>query len=70
MSDSLFSCFFALFCSYLNMAEIRFLQGRIDASTAYWSECKDTLFALFMNGSQSVLGLSTHRPLLSIISLF
>lgn len=37
------------------MAELRFLQNRYDASVAYWTECRDTFFALFMNGSQSVL---------------
>jgi len=41
--------------SYMNMAELRFLQERFVGSLAWFREVKDTFFALFMNGSQSVL---------------
>eukprot|EP01114_Cavostelium_apophysatum_P005299 TRINITY_DN1611_c0_g1_i1.p1 TRINITY_DN1611_c0_g1~~TRINITY_DN1611_c0_g1_i1.p1 ORF type:complete len:1238 (+),score=381.57 TRINITY_DN1611_c0_g1_i1:3322-7035(+) len=41
--------------SYMNMAELRYLQGDTDAAFAFWTECKDQLFQLFMDGS-SLLG--------------
>lgn len=40
---------------YINLAEIRFLQDKFASALAFWKECADTYFSLFMNGSQSVL---------------
>jgi hypothetical protein len=40
---------------YLNMGEICYLQKKPELSLAYWTECKEAFFALFVNGNSSVL---------------
>ncbi len=36
--------------SYLNLAELRFLQKDTTAALTFWKECVDSLQALFMDG--------------------
>jgi hypothetical protein len=38
--------------SYMNMAELRYLQDSIGDSLAFWRECKDQFLLLFMDGSR------------------
>ena len=50
-----FLSFFHSDSSYLNLAELRHLQGQAEASHAYWKECVSTLFSLFLNGRDAGL---------------
>eukprot|EP00468_Gymnochlora_sp_CCMP2014_P002962 CAMPEP_0167754498 /NCGR_PEP_ID=MMETSP0110_2-20121227/8299_1 /TAXON_ID=629695 /ORGANISM="Gymnochlora sp., Strain CCMP2014" /LENGTH=2366 /DNA_ID=CAMNT_0007640375 /DNA_START=9 /DNA_END=7109 /DNA_ORIENTATION=+ len=39
----------------INVAEIRFLQGKYEASLKYWRECKNTFFTIAMNSERCVM---------------
>jgi len=39
----------------MNMAEIRWLEQCMAASLTYWTECRDTLFAFFIESTDPVL---------------
>jgi tetratricopeptide (TPR) repeat protein len=40
---------------YLNMAEIRYLEGNHEIATSFWIECTEQLSNYFLNGSQFIL---------------
>ena len=44
-----------IFCSYIALAELFFLQDRRDLSKMYWTEARETMFALYVEGPESVL---------------
>ena len=44
-----------VFRTYLNMAELRYLQDRKDSALAFWCECKDLLFQLFFDGQEFIM---------------
>ncbi len=41
--------------AYVTMSECRYLQGRYLASQAFWKECRNVLFTLFMDESEVVV---------------
>lgn len=40
---------------YLNMAEIRYLEGKVDVATSFWQESADLVASYFLNGSSFIL---------------
>lgn len=42
--------------SLMNLAEVRYLQGNIDSALAYWTECKDQILTLYMDGPILMMG--------------
>lgn len=40
---------------YMNMAELRFLEGKKEVATRFWQECKDNLFLYYFDGPRVIL---------------
>lgn len=41
--------------SYMNMAELRYLQGKKDIAISFWKECKENLSLYFLDSSKVIL---------------
>ncbi|KAF2078028.1 hypothetical protein CYY_000666 [Polysphondylium violaceum] len=41
--------------NYMNMAELKFLQGDRDLAISYWSECKNLYYTLFFDGPNLII---------------
>ncbi|EGC34039.1 hypothetical protein DICPUDRAFT_153830 [Dictyostelium purpureum] len=44
-----------LFRSYMNMAELKFLQGDRDLAISYWNECRNLYYTLFFDGPSLII---------------
>ncbi len=51
----------SVFCSYLNMAELRFLQRDVASAVSFWAECRDLMLVTFFDGGAR--SSPSHSPL-------
>eukprot|EP01117_Protostelium_nocturnum_P012758 TRINITY_DN4720_c0_g1_i1.p1 TRINITY_DN4720_c0_g1~~TRINITY_DN4720_c0_g1_i1.p1 ORF type:complete len:2345 (+),score=886.19 TRINITY_DN4720_c0_g1_i1:144-7178(+) len=52
--------------SFMNMAELKYLQGETETAIAFWNECKELIVNIFMDG-QTLLGKGSPPPIIGKI---
>jgi hypothetical protein len=53
--------------AYITAAELKYLDARVNSSMAYWTECRNTLFTLFMDETEVMLVRGAPLPFLEIL---
>eukprot|EP01080_Neovahlkampfia_damariscottae_P008823 gene8823-772_t len=66
-SSNRFSSILLSLDTYMTFAELKFLQSRIHSSFAYWTECRNTLFTLFMDEIDVMLVRGAPLPFLETL---